>query len=787
MVAGATARLDLRLLAPALLGWAIVAAGLQVSPRWSLGLGVVAALSAAALLRRPYVSRRTVALGAAVIALLGLSTGLHGLIRATGPVEELAADRATVTLRGTLAADPHLVRAAGAGEGAASVVVRLKVTEVVGRGERARVRTTVLTFGDRRWSELRWRDEVSVRGRLAPAEVGSDVVALLAPIAPPERVGAAPALLRGVETLRAHQREATAPLPADARGLIPAVVIGDISRVPPTLRDDMRATGMTHLTAVSGANVTIVLMCVLWACGWVRVPRRWRLPVALVALALFVLLCRPEPSVARAGVMGVVGLLATSSGRPRAAAPALGAAVVGLLALDPWLATSYGFALSALATLGLVVFARTWGRWFADRLPGRLRGLGEPLAIPVAAQVMCTPVVVLLQGAVPLVGVPANVLAAPLVAPATVAGVLVVLLAPVLMPLATGVAWLAALPAELIAEIAHVAARVPGGALPWPGGAAGALLLALLTAVVLLCGVWFVAHGRRHPAVLLALALVVAAAAWPLPQPGWPVPGWVLVACDVGQGDAAVVRTPPGSVVVIDTGPKPDRIDRCLDDLGVDRVETVVLTHFHADHVGGIAGVLDGRAVGQIITTSVHENGGGGDEASLEPLVRRIATAHRIPVQEVRAGAELSWPGVFARVLWPARAIRSGSVQNNASIVLDLRVGGLRVVLLGDAEREAQAQTRRALERLADPQPVEIVKVAHHGSGNHDPALLRRLAATHALISVGADNDYGHPSPRLLASVREAGSHVTRTDRGGDLAVVPHAHSHAARVVTRRG
>ncbi len=756
---------------------------------WLLVGGASLGFAAALFLRRSTLRRRTIALGLALASLLTVSTGLHLVMRAVGPIEELAAQRATVSLTGALAADPRIVQPRdGTSQRQTDdlVVVRLAVTRVEGRGLVTPVRATVLIFADRRWNELRWKDTVQVRGRLSEAEKGADVSAVLNPIGSPQKISAAPALLRGVELFRTDLRDATASLPADARGLTPAMVIGDVSRVPPNLSDDMRTTGMTHLTAVSGTNVTIVLLSVLWVCGWLRVPRRARVPICLVALGLFVLLCRPEPSVARAAVMGLVGLLATSAGRPRAAAPALGGAVVVLLILDPWLARSYGFALSVLATLGLVLFARPWGAWFADRLPDRMAWLGEPVAIPVAAQVMCTPIIVVLQGAIPLVGIPANLLAAPLVAPATVAGVLVVLVAPVVLPVAAAVGWLAALPTEAIAQIAHSGAAIPGGMLPWPGTTWGAVALALITAGVVLCGTWLIAHVRRYPAVVVALTVVLAAAAWPLPQPGWPAPGWVFVACEVGQGDAGVIRTGPGRVVVVDVGPDPTSMDRCLDDLEVHTIDAVVLTHFHADHVAGLPGVLDGREVGQIITTSVDgDEGGEGEQGSLEPMVTRVAAAHGVPTTEVNAGDDLGWAGVRARVIWPGRTIRTGSVQNNASVVLDVRVGEVRLVLLGDAEREAQFQVARALALRNDPRPVDVVKVAHHGSANHEPRLLRDLSAPYAVISVGAGNDYGHPAPALLTSLHQSGSQVLRTDRQGDIALVDQAGRISA--VTRKG
>ncbi|BDZ57547.1 hypothetical protein GCM10025872_12040 [Barrientosiimonas endolithica] len=174
----------------------------------------------------------------------------------------------------------------------------------------------MLVFGDEAWAEMRWGQTVLVTGRLSEPDPGAAETAVLAVSRPPRLVADAPAPFRAVEVLRGRLRDATDPLPADPRGLVPALVIGDTSRLPGDLVDDMQATGMTHLTAVSGANVSILLLAVVWCCGWLRIPRRGRLPVCLVALAVFVLLCRPEPSVVRASAMGVVGLLATSSGRP---------------------------------------------------------------------------------------------------------------------------------------------------------------------------------------------------------------------------------------------------------------------------------------------------------------------------------------------------------------------------------------------------------------------------------------------------------------------------------------
>ncbi len=781
--------MDVRLLVAAGAGWAAVFCALLVTPVASIVAAAVLAALVVVCWRRAgrlemahrprggeRRSRRWRSFGLAlgVTALLLVAAACHQLVRQAGTVDALAAERATVHVRGVVLSDPRLVGSQGR-FGESIVVVRLGVRRVEGRGMVSTPHTPVLVMGDTAWMRVRWHQSIEAVGRLAPADRGDDVEAILDPTASPPHVVAAPnALLRAIGGLRSSMRRATGHLPADPRGLVPALVIGDTGRVPARLRDDMRATGMTHLTAVSGSNVTFVLMAVMWLCGAAHLPRRTRLPIALTALGLFVLLCRPEPSVIRAAVMGLVGLVGVSLSRRRSGPAALGTAIVVLLLIDPWLARSYGFALSTLATAGLLFLARPWGERFARALPRRLRWLGFALAVPLAAQVACAPVIVLLQGSVSIIGIPANLLAAPLVAPATLAGVVTVVVA----PLGASVSWLpslaAGLPAWGIAEIAHRLAHVPFGMVPWPTGAAGALTLAALSLALLCCGPWLLHSARSRPWLAAAAGVVVLAASLPTGEPGWPPTGWVYVACDVGQGDGGVVSTGDGHVVVIDTGPDPALMDACLDRLHVHVIDAVVLTHFHADHVGGLAGVVDGRTVHEIFVTTVKEGDDGGEDAepAEAPMVRRIAHGHGIPMHDLSTGDVLRWGDVSARVLWPSRTIHAGSVQNNGSIVLDLRSHGLRLLFAGDIEREAAAQVRRELEHLPDGPHFDVLKVAHHGSSNQDADLVHEVSAPVAVISVGADNDYGHPAPRTLALLRDSGSRVMRTDRMGDIAVV---------------
>jgi competence protein ComEC len=609
--------------------------------------------------------------------------------------------------------------------------------------------------------------------------------------AEPEVVGEPSAAQRLAGRLRAGLREATDGLPADARALLPGLVVGDTSRITPELEEAFKETDLTHTLAVSGANFTILLALLLGPPGLAQhVERRGlapRLGVSLRATAVlggvlslgFVVVCRPDPSVLRAAACGAVALLALATGRRRSLIPALATAVLLLVLYDPWLARSYGFLLSVVATGALLALAPRWSAGLRRRgVPPRL---AEALAAAAAAQALCAPVVAVLSARVSLVAVPCNLIAEFAIAPATVLGFAALATAPVAMPVAKALAWCAHWPAEWIAEVARTGAALPGAGVDWPGSWAGAALLAAVTLVVLLVGRRLLGHPWWCGVCVLALLLVVVQ-----PPPltrvvtGWPPSGWRLVMCDVGQGDAMVLAAGEGSGVVVDAGPDPQFVDHCLRSLGITRIPLVVLTHFHADHVAGLPGVLRGRAVGAIETTGFEEP---ADQAA---FVRRQAAARRIPVTRAAAGeqrrtGELSWqvvwpppsrppaptPGSHPQLL-PAHPAPEG--PNDASVAMLVRSAGLRLLLLGDLEPPAQRALAGspAAEAL---ESVDVLKVAHHGSAYQDPGLIRRAAPRLALISCGADNTYGHPAPGTVAALRAGGAAVLRTDRDGSLAV----------------
>ncbi len=240
--------------------------------------------------------------------------------------------------------------------------------------------------------------------------------------------------------------------------------------------------------------------------------------------------------------------------------------------------------------------------------------------------------------------------------------------------------------------------RLPTAAVEWAPGLVPVLLLGLLCLVVGLGATRVLRRGRWSVALSVVLVVVMVR---PLPSPGWPPPGWVLVACDVGQGDGLVLNAGAGSAVVVDTGPDPPAMETCLDRLGVRTLPVVVLTHFHADHVDGLPAVLSGRRVGELDVTATEDPAYGAEE------VRRWAAAARVPVRvpaygEVRRVGDVTW-----QVVGPvATGVdghhgEEGSAANNASLVLLVEVRGVRLLLSGDMEPEAQQRLHASLPGAA--------------------------------------------------------------------------------------
>ncbi len=750
MTAPATA-IDLRAPVLGLIAWSAALAAL-LAPTWL----VIAALVVASLwivLRHrrgqevlTQVAWLVAACGVAASALLR-ADAVHGTA-----VETLAGERASVQAEIVVTSDPVL----RPGRFEKYVVFRARTQTVTGRGLQHRVRVPVLVIADERWHRLGLGSRLKLTGRLQKSRT-SDLAGVLSPRGPPTVLEEPGPFLRSADRLRASIRGVVDHHPPGPRALVPALVDGDDAAMPEKLSEDFRTSGLTHLLAVSGTNLTLVVGSMLLLARWAGVRARGLVVVGALGVVGFVLLARTEPSVVRAAAMGTVGLIGMGHHGRRRGTRALGAAVLLLLLFDPWLAQTMGFALSVLATAGILWLAPGWRDRLMRWLP---RWVAEAVSVPLAAQIACTPLVAAISGQVSVVAVGANLLAAPAVGPATVLGLAGGVVGLVAEPLGRLVATPAAWCAGWIIGVAVRGAALPVAAFGWPAGPVG---IAGLTVICAALALFLGALLARRVTTLALGGVMVCALLVPLPTPGWPAEGWVMVACDVGQGDGLVLNAGRGTAVVVDAGPDPTLIDRCLRRLGVERVPLVVLTHFHADHVDGLEGVLEGRQVGAVEVTEL------ADPMSGVRLVQGVAGQAGVPVQRASYGeagrlGPLSW-----QVIAPSRApsLDSESPANDASLVLLVEVHGIRILLMGDQEDSSQSQLLRETGGVR----ADVLKVAHHGSASQDPDLVRGVGARLALISVGSDNDYGHPAPSLMAMLRDMRTRVVRTDQGGDVAV----------------
>ena len=554
---------------------------------------------------------------------------------------------------------------------------------------------------------------------------------------------------------RAVARPLVAVADRERRAVLAGVVLGEDEGLDGVLRDRFRASGLYHLLAVSGQNVAYVVggaILLAWVLG---LPRRLGEIGALAAVGAYVLAVGWQPSVVRAGVAGALASLAWLASRPADRWYFLLAGAVVLLAWNPYTVLDPGFQLSFAAVAAIFVLV--------PRVDRRLEGYPLPrkLATVVSVSAACgaatAPILWLHFGAVPVYSIAANALAAPVVAPLLGLALGAAALHPVVPEAAAALAWSDGWLAAYLAWCARLVGGLPYAQATSPRALAllggGAATLALLA--------WGRRVGRRQAAAVAGLALALAVgwqAAGLGERPPPPPTGLRVTVLDVGQGDGILLQVPEGAVLV-DQGPPEADVAGQLEELGVERLAALVLTHPQRDHVGGAADVLERVRVDAVLDPAIPAPSPEQDAA--------LAAAERrgVPVLVARAGQVYRVGRLRLRVLWPEGEAPADRDPNDFAVVLVASFGEVDVLLTADAEGGVTVPVR--------PPPVEILKVAHHGSA--DPYLPRLLALTRprvAVVSVGEENRYGHPAPDTLAALEGApGLTVYRTDLGGPVTI----------------
>lgn len=608
------------------------------------------------------------------------------------------------------------------------------------------------------WSQVPMGTTVRSLVRFAEPDPGEPVAAIARAREPPTLVGEPGTVSAAVHAVRQGLRDASAPLGGDARHLVPALVVGDVSGISDDVDERFKVTALTHVMAVSGSNLVLMLAALRAAAVVLGARGRVLTVILLAGVAAFVAVCLGEPSVVRAAGMGLVGMVALGhGGGANQGRRFLAVAVWLLVLLDPWLARSVGFALSVVASAGLLWWGRAWTEALASWLP---RWVAESIAVPLAAQVATEPIIVALAGRVSLVGVLANAVVAPLVGPATVLGFVTALTSVVWLPAAQLVARGAGVFAEGILRVAYLGSELPGAAVSWPTTP----LSVLLVAIACLAGSVVIPQllRKRQLVALVAIAWVALLLRTPTP-PGWPPPGWSVVACDVGQGDATVFNAGSGTAVVVDAGPDPGALDACLAQLRVTAVPLVFLTHLHADHVTGLPAISD-RNPDAVVTSGVTTPQSGDSLVQAVPATRHVAGENQVwTVGEVSVTVLAVPDPPAASTLEESES----SAENDASLLLRVTVGGVTTLVAGDSEDTGQSQ----LAALGDALVADVLLVPHHGSSRQDRGFHERASPSVALVSVGEGNGYGHPTERTLRLVADLGATVARTDESGSVAV----------------
>ncbi|HVE76919.1 MAG TPA: ComEC/Rec2 family competence protein [Actinomycetota bacterium] len=564
--------------------------------------------------------------------------------------------------------------------------------------------------------------------------------------------------LRSANAFRRGLKQAvTTSLPRARGGLLLGLLIGDESRILESDVEALRSTGLAHLTAVSGSNVAMVLAATLALLSLFGLPRRTRIFAALAVLVFFTILTRWEPSVLRAVISASLALSAFLFGRKAQALNMLATAFLLLAAIDPMILWSIGFQLSFAATFGIVVLAPVIAARF-ERFPR----LGEALGVAVAAQVAVTPLIALHFGNVSPLAVPANLLAFPFVAPATVLGLAGAAAGAVWDPLGRPLIELAGFAITGVLAAARVFATLPLSSVSvprWSGIESAAFYLFVLSAAALFA-------GRKRAAVWPAgFAVVLLGAGIAIPVAASPTPNAAqVVFFDVGQGDSALVRSPRGATVLIDGGLDGRRVVRKLDRLGIRKIDLVVMSHAHLDHASGLEEVLGSMRVGAFLRPG-----------TAHPLERKLAGIGESMVAEAGNRIDLADLEIF--VLGPAPHQRlevdpggdgEGTTLNDASLVVRIEWKESCALFTGDVEEAGQQEL---LDKSRSLLRCDILKAPHHGSAKLLPEFVEAVDPEVVSVSVGP-NTHGHPSRYALTLISDVGAHAMRTDRLGDYTVV---------------
>ena len=572
-------------------------------------------------------------------------------------------------------------------------------------------------------------------------------------------------------------------LPDPQSALLTGILLGNDQGLSAELAEQFRITGMTHIIAISGFNIALLVGAMMSIGRPIFGPRRASV-VALAVVFLYTLLVGADASVVRAAVMGSLFIFSRRMmGRPTFAPASLFVAALVMTLLDPFILWDVGFQLSFAATLGLMLYAEPFSQWTQARLlpfvgsetTRFLMGfLSEAVLVTLAAQLLTLPLIIGYFNQLSFVSLAANLFILPAQAGVMLWGASAVLIGLLIPAAGQLMAWIAWLFLSYTIVLVRFFAAIPGAAVSVnvsPAVVVG--LYGIIFAVT-----WYVRRRPERPAVSLA-RLQTALPQWAALSVGglvtvlfllWGVnrpDGHLHIAfLDVGQGDAIFIQTPGGRQIVVDGGRYPSVLSQHLGrrmPFWDREIDLVIATHPEADHISGLPGIFERYRVGRLIT-----NGEIKETAVLEAL-GSAAAAQNTSILPVSAGEMiLLGDGVQLEILNPPGLLNPQNSNEN-SVAFRLIYGDFSVLLTGDTEmaaEQAMLQSGRTLQSI-------VLKAAHHGSNTSSTtAFLAAVQPQVVVISSGQDNRFGHPHPEMLQRAAEAGAAVLRTDELGTIEVI---------------
>lgn len=556
--------------------------------------------------------------------------------------------------------------------------------------------------------------------------------------------------------------------PADA-AITQGVAFGRADDIDHQLQDAYRQSGLWHLFAASGQNIALVVIMAMIAARALGAGPGWGTAAAAVAIPAYVSLVGGGASIVRAGIMGEIGLAAWAMGRLHDTVDAVLVAAALCIWIAPGSERTLGFQLSFACVGAMLWQCEPWTRGLARR------GLPAWLAAGMAATAVCAvataPILALTVERVPVLGGILNLIAVPAAGLLLVLGLTASLLALVLPVAALPVFVTAAVPARLLSWAGTTAAQLPFSSLETPTTRDKALVVCASAVAV----GWGPLRERirqatgsspwHQPQWLLGAAVAVAGVILLVPNGSGgiahalPADGLLRVSfLDVGQGDATLIQYGDHAVLV-DTGVAAARIGQRLHDAGIGRLDGVILTHAEDDHIGGFADVRSRLHPGWVAGPAQGPQAWTGHAEGTRTV--RVCRGQTLALQDVRVTVE--HPDC-QRVMSV-----TGDVANDNAVIVRVQLGAVAVLLTADAESPVT---------IPSAEPAQVLKVAHHGSS--DPmltGLLARVRPRLAVISVGANNRFGHPRADTLDTLRDAGVPTLRTDRQGTVTVTTDGRS----------